>query len=307
MMHFRWHILALGSFVLVGGCPPDKAATSADAGEPDKPDAGGHQAMCAARAKQGSAAVTPAVEAHQHCTTAADCSIVSVDTYCHNACGALVGEGGAAAVKAAVDAANQGICRDFEDDGCFAPIPPCLPPSGTLACMGKGAAAHCVEVEGSARTDAGTDGGEDDACVASTLAWRQDGGLVAYYDQHSLSPCRGFALARTTPGSEGKVTAQCENEIAASAEVSVADVNAALAHADVVAALAGSTVLYGGDPRVLDGTVFHLELEGHVLEVGSDCGQPTTCPIPPGLLVLRETLDALGAQQRALDSCKALQ
>lgn len=82
--------------------------------------------------------------------------------------------------------------------------------------------------------------------------------------------------------------------------VGTAAVNRALAHPDVVAALAESKdPLFGGDPRGSDGYVWWFgRADGHGLIVGRDCGgQPGCREIPPGIAVLRETLGMLHKQQ----------
>jgi hypothetical protein len=158
-------------------------------------------------------------------------------------------------------------------------------------------------------TDAGSEagsGGGGAGCIDGALSWGQNGGRVAYQDRHTLAPCRAFSIARSMQGTPG-ADLNCANEVGASADVTADDIDAALAHADVLTAFADAPVLYGRDTRPFDGTVFQIEVAADVIEVGSDCaGQLGCVPVPAGVQALRTALEALTAQQRMLPDCDQL-
>jgi hypothetical protein len=161
----------------------------------------------------------------------------------------------------------------------------------------------------SAQDDAGSDADSGAAntsgdCVDRTVIWGPNGGLVAYQDEYTLAPCRTFSLKRMparTPDGE----ASCQNQVAADATVSVDDVNAVLASPDMKAAIAAAPILYGGDPRPVDGTVFRIRIGDATIDVGTNCSGASGCiAIPAGVTAARDTLQALTTQQRALGDCK---
>ena len=270
--------------------------------------------MCKKRAAQASQAVqTAADDADLSCARDADCEIISNSTDCWASCGVLVSARGKSDVQAAIDALNAGLCKGFEGDGCKVVAPPCDPPSGIACVAGRcqwreaaseDAGAHAQQ-DAAVQNDAGTSAG----CLAQAVKWGMDGGLVARHDAFSIEPCRAFAIRRTE-FSAADGGAGCENEIASTAMTSVVDVNTALAHPDVAAAIAAAPMLYGGDSRPVDGQVLRIELGKAVIEVGDDCGSGSgmgTCKaIPPGVAALRATLAALTEQQQKLPDCDAL-
>ncbi len=297
MTRYGWHTLALGCVALSLGCPPEKK------------DAGGSDAMCMERAEAASSAVGRAVTSHLRCSKKSDCTQVSINTLCHAACGALVGIGGEAAVREAIAKADQGICKTFESDGCPAPLQlPCtsLP---AFDCVGQGASAECRPTDGST-SDAGVDAGSEPSneCASTAVTWGQDGGLAAYRDGFSLSPCRTFTFTRVGEAVDGG-DASCTNEVAVVAPLNLASVNAALADVDVVHALAAAAITYGVDARPVDGTVFRFVVGGATVDVGGACPAspgPGCKPIPKGVAALQTVLEGLANQQRALAPCMTL-
>lgn len=170
-------------------------------------------------------------------------------------------------------------------------------------------------------TGGGDGGGATDAvtptlpactdCLATTVTWEENGGHVAFVDTSSLSTCRTYARART---SSGKQTLQCTSELGACsvAPIAVGDVEAALAHADVVGALSSDTKTYGADSRPCDGSVLAITIGAKTLEVGGECkGEPTGCspnpcvPVPAGVRALATLLQKLDAQEIAKPACSA--
>jgi hypothetical protein len=137
------------------------------------------------------------------------------------------------------------------------------------------------------------------SCVAAELAWWKEGGGRVPYIRESLTGCRSYALQRM-----GKPTTWCGSELACrQARVGVGDLNAALEHPDVTAALLRAPALFGSDPRALDGQVDHLEVGGKVLELGESCETDDSCNVPPGLTTLRELLANLTLQEEPRLTC----
>jgi hypothetical protein len=228
------------------------------------------------------------------CETRADCAQISIDTDCHAACGALVSVDDAASITSVIDEQNATTCAGFEDEGCRRVIPPCIPPRDYDCIEGR-----CTNTEEPVSS-----------CIAQEIAWGPSGGLVAFTQRHTLTPCRTFALERTTLGSMPVVTG-CENEIEEDAEIQPGHVDEALAHVDVQTALAAAPILYGINSTVIDVPILRLEIDGAEVMVGQACRmnapQPCDAPIPEGVEALRTLLLALSEQQRALPDCEALQ
>ena len=167
-----------------------------------------------------------------------------------------------------------------------------------LACGGGGGLA----------TDADTreDGGGDPctACIGETLRWERDGGFVAYRSSSEVEACRDYAHTRT-PSTGGAATS-CSNSVPCEGDaITIGDLDAALAHADVVAAFAAAPILYGFDPRPVDGQLFQITLGDRTVGVGSACtGGGGPCEeIPAGVEALRALLTTLEAERLAEEDC----
>lgn len=266
---------------------------------------------CRQREEQASAAVADALEAaDEGCTRRADCEPISIDTECHAACGALVSQRGKVAVQRAIAEQNGGICADYAAMGCMRVIPPCQPPPPNFDCV-SGVCRYGKSGEqdsGPGAPDAGEPldaSGSVQGCVDRALSWGPNGGNVAYQDRFSLEPCNGFRaerMGRRDPGA----AASCENEVDPSADITADDVDVALAHVDVQAAIAAAPVLYGVDARPVDGTVFRIEIGKAAIELGSPCSAASCRQIPAGLAALRALLNDLTTQQLGLDGCEEL-
>ena len=156
-----------------------------------------------------------------------------------------------------------------------------------------------------AAVDVGDTGSCD--CASSRLSWGADGGFVAYVERSSIAPCRTYGHDRTAP-SGGAPLKTCTRELlpcGAGDAIDIGDVRAALANPDVVVALASAPILYGSDPRAFDGQVFHLDVGGKVIEVGTDCSGTGPCKPPTaGVKALVALLQALDKAQLALSPCK---
>jgi hypothetical protein len=67
-------------------------------------------------------------------------------------------------------------------------------------------------------------------------------------------------------------------------------------------------VLYGTDPRPVDGAVLQVEIDGRRIEIGGPCAGTAGClPIPSGVAALGLELTAITDQIRATEpSCAPL-
>jgi hypothetical protein len=190
----------------------------------------------------------------------------------------------------------------------------------------------------SASTDAGTDGtsanpgdagASGDAapfidagpftcsdCLSTNVKWAPTGGLVATVSSSRLNACRQYSHDQgpsNAPGTPGSNSLFCSTDIGKcnDAPIGVLDIERALAHPDVTAALAGSTTLYGSDPRGCDGSVLDLAVDKKTIEIGGDCANANSCgapsspcvPVPPGVSALAELLRKLDEQELAKDPC----
>lgn len=174
--------------------------------------------------------------------------------------------------------------------------------SGAGGTSGGAAGAGGSHLGGAAGSPASGGGGGDDTCgcVVPELVWGPNGGLVAYAETSELS-CDTFSLTvtptQTDPPSEACTTiiTSCENM------VSPAELQTAVEHPDVQAALLAAPVLYGADTRVLDVPVLRITVDGARIEVGAECSD---CEgIPEGVSVFAELLEQLTREQRMTSEC----
>ena len=180
-------------------------------------------------------------------------------------------------------------------------------PGGGSSSGGPDGAASDLDLDGAvpdgdARSDAACT-----SCIATSLSWGENGGLVAYVDTSALAPCRTFSRTRTGRVPDGGATS-CSTELGdcGAAAVAIGDVEAALADPDVRAALAAPTTpVYGVDSRPVDGAVFRITVSGKSIDVGSDCAPGTRgcVPIPPGVKALENVLQAVDTQELAKPVC----
>jgi len=169
--------------------------------------------------------------------------------------------------------------------------------SGTSGTGGSGG------TTGSGGTGTGGAGGTRPCeCSTAVVRWWMDGGLAFLRDVSELHPCQTFVLTReamaTPPG-----TRACKQELDCASAISASDVNVAVAHPDVQRAIAAGHVLYGEDPRPVDGQVMAIDI-GARIEIGPPCRTPTCNPIPAGVDALGNLLTALTKQELALGYCR---
>jgi hypothetical protein len=150
-------------------------------------------------------------------------------------------------------------------------------------------------------------------CLAETITWSWNGGLVAAVEGSSLGVCRTYQHTWTPVAGQPGVSQTCTvSDIGGcgAPSPSVRDVEQAIAHPDVVAALSGTTPLYGTDPRPCDGSVVQVSVGAQSILVGGDCGSSPSClpgascvPVPPGVRALVELLDAIDKQEQPSARC----
>jgi hypothetical protein len=150
------------------------------------------------------------------------------------------------------------------------------------------------------------DGSADCGCVADAITWGNDGGRVAYVDRSSLSPCHTFAHQRV-PASTDPPTLLCSQELGACASsVSAREIRIALEQPDVRAAFASAPILFGRDPRFVDGAVLRITVGGAVVEIGEACNGAAGCrEIPQTVAALGIRLRALTNQELGRASCRS--
>jgi hypothetical protein len=138
-----------------------------------------------------------------------------------------------------------------------------------------------------------------DGCIDGTIRWTSNGGLVAWRRAFSVEPCRSFIAEQDN--FDDDVDRLCENELPVDHGITADSIDALVAHPDVQAAIAAAPVLYGTDPRPVDGTVNQIDVAGAEILVGGQCtGSSTTCnTIPPGVVALAAIIDDLIEQQES--------
>jgi hypothetical protein len=119
-------------------------------------------------------------------------------------------------------------------------------------------------------------------CLSSPVSWRRDGGLVFLVPSSYVEPCSAFRHELNPLGDPPGKSCVSALPTGCDGALGVRDINQALQHPDVRAALEAAPVLYGLDPRALDGQVDHIEVDGKVIEIGSSCDEPE-CAIPEGV------------------------
>lgn len=140
------------------------------------------------------------------------------------------------------------------------------------------------------------------ACAVTTVSWGMDGGLAAYVDSSSLVPCNTYVHERTT---YQNATTACKLELTCNpGQISAQTINQLLAAPDVVAALKKAPIVYGIDPRPVDGQLFRVTVGSRTLYVGMPCNGAANClPIPSGVAALVKGLQTLDQQALSRPEC----
>ena len=178
----------------------------------------------------------------------------------------------------------------------------------TLAPTGSGAA------DGGTDVDSGTPANTCiSACIDGELAWGPNGGLDAFQPSSSLSSCSSYVYDESSESGDLSCTDTLSTSCSASG-ITAGDVAGAFYNPDVTAALAGSTKLYGSDPRGCDGEVLQITYQGNTIDVGGDCSHANDCgtpnsfcvAVPAGLDALANVLTALDQQEIKTKNCASV-
>lgn len=151
--------------------------------------------------------------------------------------------------------------------------------------------------------------------LGGTVTFGLDGGKVAFVERFTLAPAAAFRAERRSGGSVGMLVSMCETALPGcntADMVDVGELNAALGARDVQIAfgaargMPGMQMIYGYDPRPVDGTVFAIEADGVRLFVGAPCraGMMEGClATPVGVQRLVDVLTALRDQELQRPAC----
>ena len=135
------------------------------------------------------------------------------------------------------------------------------------------------------------------------------GGLLPMADPRRCPPASFHYERMSSRGRGARVVRSGDAPCGDPARVDSQDVELALNHPDVQAALAMTTVPFYGNRGVADGPNFNfMRADGRGFNAGLACDTPsTTCtPIPAGINALVDLLRALIRQQRMDPSCAAI-
>jgi hypothetical protein len=206
-----------------------------------------------------------------------------------------------------------------------AALPEPTEPGATIDAEG-GAAIDTIETEGGALTDAkggaaidAEAGAAIDAEAGPTCAldtsytFGNNGGLVAFQDESTLSPPGSYERARRVPEADGsQVTASCAPALPAcndDTRIDIGDILRDIANADVQTALAAtSPPIYGLDTRPGDGSIFGFSrADGRGFFAGAECDGGSFCHglVPAGVSQLEADLKSLDLQELADPACAA--
>ena len=152
-------------------------------------------------------------------------------------------------------------------------------------------------------------------CLATTIKWGPDGGLVSWIDSATLTDCRTFTFYRDPGYGQGPGPTQtCTAEVGGcdAPPVAIHELEQALAHPHVVLALAEATTpLYGWDSRCTDGSITIIQVGEKSIHIGEDCETGFGCfpaegecvPPPAGVQELANVLSSLWTQSLQAGDC----
>ena len=152
------------------------------------------------------------------------------------------------------------------------------------------------------------------ACIDGELTWGPNGGLTEYAQpSSSVSTCTAYVHRETNESGDLSCTGALSNACSSSS-IGAGDIAGAMANADVKAAFAGTTTLFGADQRGCDGIVEAITYGGKTIFVGGDCKDASNCgapatacvPVPEGLKTLTQTLYKLDTQEMATPNCQSV-
>jgi hypothetical protein len=116
-------IVILVGLWMFGGCAPSARPPT----ETPAPARQQRADACEALQHQAAQRLRAVVEAHQACTTDADCVSVSLSTACVDQCAAAINQEGAQRLPAVIAAVNAEVCAGSTEGHCTLLHPPCAP------------------------------------------------------------------------------------------------------------------------------------------------------------------------------------
>jgi hypothetical protein len=151
-----------------------------------------------------------------------------------------------------------------------------------------------------------------DACISSDLSWSPNGGLTNSTPSSTLS-CSAYRFDQSSDSGDLSCTDTLANSCSAPG-ITTGNVAQAFFNADVTAAFAGSTKIYGSDPRGCDGQVLDITYQGKTISVGGDCSSAGNCggpsnncvAVPTGLDALATLLGQLDEQELKTPNCASV-
>ena len=158
--------------------------------------------------------------------------------------------------------------------------------------MAQGGAAVTI-VDASTPSDSGPViyDASDCNCLPVSLHWGNNGGNARYVEDSAVAPCKTYSRMRDYMANAPPTTCKQELLACGSNSIGIGDLTGALRNADVQQAVRSAPVLYGGDPRPVDGTVLRVTIGGAVIDIGTPCAGGGACKaIPPGVAALGQVL-----------------
>jgi hypothetical protein len=215
------------------------------------------------------------------------------------------GEPPAGETKVCPDDSEAGpVCMTHADDTCAWEVRTC-PADGGISVVTDGAIADRTVGDSTLVDTAVDDGGCH--CLGVDLRFGAKGGNGPQDDTSTLTPCATFAHQRDYRfPAQTSVSCVQQLDTCDSRNIGPDAIASALANPDVRVAIALAPILYGYDPRPLDGTVYEIQVGTAIIDVGEECIGRTDCPvsIPPSLRALVNLLTNLDAQELARGQCK---
>jgi len=150
-------------------------------------------------------------------------------------------------------------------------------------------------------SDGPADAGSARCSLDHSYRFGNNGGLVAYADSSALAPPRTLVVSRDR--FRNAAPTQCMRDVPCydASLVDVQGIQQALAHPDVVAALAMTTrPFYGTDTRPADGVVFIFDRDD---QRGFTAGSGN---VPPGIRALANLLLRVQSETAATPACAGL-
>lgn len=260
----------------------------------------GEQSCDQLRAEAGTAYSQAIQAAVVGCERDDDCVEVAAGVSCLGGCGwaPAVHQSQQTVFERTVADINAGVCAGFHAGGCRVPTVSCGPGlPGPPVCEAGQCIRHAVNDDGLPACT---------TCFTEVLAWGMNGGLAAWEDVSEVAPCARYKHRRRPALDPAFEEVSCERDIVACNQfVSTGAIMSALGDADVQSALAESPVLYGTEPRGVDGQLFRVTLADKMIEVGGSCeGAPPNCiPAPPGVTQLVELLQDIDEAMLMTEEC----